>query len=62
VVARHEALRTTFTVSVGAGGVAVQRIAPPGRFVLPAIDLASLPEPRRTRRRCGSPPARDAAV
>ncbi|HZF08424.1 MAG TPA: amino acid adenylation domain-containing protein [Thermoanaerobaculia bacterium] len=47
VVARHEALRTTFTVSVGAGGVAVQRIAPPGRFVLPAIDLASLPEPRR---------------
>jgi len=57
VVARHEALRTTFTVSVGAGGVAVQRIAPPGRFRAAGDrPRAACPSRGGTRRRCGSPP------
>ena len=40
VVARHEALRTTFDVA--ADGRPTQVIAPPGRFRLPAIDLSAL--------------------
>jgi amino acid adenylation domain-containing protein len=44
VVARQESLRTTFAVE---GGEPVQRIAPPGSFPLPRVDLAALPEARR---------------
>ncbi|HEX3526265.1 MAG TPA: amino acid adenylation domain-containing protein [Thermoanaerobaculia bacterium] len=44
VVRRHETLRTTFRES---GGQPVQVIAPPGRWVLPQIDLAGLPATAR---------------
>jgi amino acid adenylation domain-containing protein len=44
IVARHEPLRTTFTA---VDGQPVQRIAPPGPFVLPLVDLAGLPAARR---------------
>ena len=41
VVARHEALRTTFGVAVD--GRPTQVISPPGDFRLPSIDLSALP-------------------
>jgi len=44
VVRRHETLRTTFRER---NGQPVQVIAPPGRWVLPQIDLAALPEAAR---------------
>ncbi len=44
VVARQESLRTTFAVE---DGEPVQRIAPPGPFPVPRVDLSSLPEARR---------------
>ncbi len=40
VVARHEALRTTFGTE---GGRPVQRISPPGGWSLPRVDLQRLP-------------------
>jgi len=46
VVARHEALRTTF-VPGGDGEEPAQRIAPPAPFPFPGVDLAGLPEPVR---------------
>jgi amino acid adenylation domain-containing protein len=52
VVARHEALRTTFPDAPGAAGAAAQVIAPAtaaDHFAVPVIDLAALPgAPRRT--------------
>ncbi len=47
VVARHEALRTTFRLADDADGEPVQRIAPPAPLPLPGIDLAGLPEEAR---------------
>ena len=47
VVARHEALRTTFGPADDADGEPVQRIAPPAPLPLPGIDLAGLPEEAR---------------
>jgi amino acid adenylation domain-containing protein len=47
VVARHEALRTTFGLADDADGEPVQRIAPPAPLPLPGIDLAGLPEEAR---------------
>jgi amino acid adenylation domain-containing protein len=47
VVARHEALRTTFGRVDDADGEPVQRIAPPAPLPLPGIDLAGLPEEAR---------------
>ncbi len=44
VVARHEALRTTFAEE---GGRAVQRIAAPAPFPLPLVDLSALAAGRR---------------
>ncbi len=44
VVRRHEALRTTF---VEVAGDPVQLVAPARLLAIPAIDLGSLPEPRR---------------
>src|SRR6185436_7135554 len=44
IVARHEPLRTSFAT---AGGLPVQRIAPPSGFSLPLIDLSALPPERR---------------
>ncbi len=44
VVRRHEALRTTFQERVG---LPVQVVAPPGRWTLPLVDLAGLPEEMR---------------
>ncbi|HTQ79224.1 MAG TPA: condensation domain-containing protein, partial [Thermoanaerobaculia bacterium] len=44
VVARHEPLRTTFLDN---GMEPVQRIGPPRRFVLPAVDLTGLAAPER---------------
>ena len=44
VVRRHETLRTTFRERQGQP---VQIIAPPGRWVLPQIDLTALPEAAR---------------
>ncbi|HEY0514543.1 MAG TPA: amino acid adenylation domain-containing protein [Thermoanaerobaculia bacterium] len=49
MVRRHEALRTTYEAR---GDRPVQRIAPPGSWTLPLIDLAGLPEaPRRAEAR-----------
>ncbi|HEV7509115.1 MAG TPA: amino acid adenylation domain-containing protein [Thermoanaerobaculia bacterium] len=47
VVARHEALRTTFGLADDSNGEPVQRIAPPAPLPLPGIDLAGLPEEAR---------------
>ena len=47
VVARHEALRTTFGLADDSDGEPVQRIAPPAPLPLPGIDLAGLPEEAR---------------
>jgi amino acid adenylation domain-containing protein len=50
VVARHEALRTTFPDAPGAPGTAAQAISPAAeavRFAMPVIDLAGLPEASR---------------
>ncbi|HSK79267.1 MAG TPA: amino acid adenylation domain-containing protein, partial [Thermoanaerobaculia bacterium] len=47
VVARHEALRTTFGLADDSVEEPVQRIAPPAPLPLPAIDLAGLPEEAR---------------
>jgi amino acid adenylation domain-containing protein len=44
IVSRHESLRTRFAV---VDGEPAQLVAPPGRFVLPLADLASLPRPAR---------------
>jgi amino acid adenylation domain-containing protein len=44
VVRRHESLRTTFRER---DGHPEQVIAPPGRWALPRVDLAALPEERR---------------
>ncbi|HKV10346.1 MAG TPA: amino acid adenylation domain-containing protein, partial [Thermoanaerobaculia bacterium] len=44
IVARHESLRTTFHL---AGEQLVQRIAAPGPWPLPQVDLGALPEDRR---------------
>jgi non-ribosomal peptide synthetase component F len=44
LVRRHESLRTTFRER---GGEPVQVVAPPGRWVLPLVDLAGLPEAAR---------------
>jgi amino acid adenylation domain-containing protein len=44
IVHRHEPLRTTFET---AGGLPVQRIAPPSAFPLPLVDLSALPAERR---------------
>ena len=44
MVARHEALRTTFTATEQGP---VQRISPPAPVALPRIDLAACPEPVR---------------
>jgi amino acid adenylation domain-containing protein len=51
VVARHEALRTTFGNRRGRPGEPVQRIAPVLRIGLPLVDLAGLPDPGREARR-----------
>src|SRR5215203_1298193 len=45
MVRRHEALRTTYEAR---GDRPVQRIAPPGPFTLPLVDLAALPEGARS--------------
>jgi len=45
VVARHEALRTTFGLDRTGGAEPVQRIAPAVPFVLPRIDLTALAAP-----------------
>ena len=45
IVARHETLRTTFVAS---GGIPMQHIAPPARFLLPLIDLQHLDAATRT--------------
>jgi amino acid adenylation domain-containing protein len=47
VVARHEALRTTFGLAGDADEEPVQRIAPPAPLPIPRIDLAGLPEEAR---------------
>jgi amino acid adenylation domain-containing protein len=48
IVARHEALRTTFSQGTTAYGTeAIQVIAPAFHVPLPVIDLAALPEPER---------------
>ncbi len=47
MVARHEALRTTFRLVDDSDEEPVQRIAPPAPLPLPRIDLASLPEEAR---------------
>jgi amino acid adenylation domain-containing protein len=44
VVARHEALRTTFTIEAGRP---VQCVQPASSLPLPRVDLAALPEPLR---------------
>ncbi|HVR07952.1 MAG TPA: amino acid adenylation domain-containing protein, partial [Thermoanaerobaculia bacterium] len=44
VVARHEALRTTFAIEAGRP---VQRVQPASPLPLPRVDLTPLPEPRR---------------
>ena len=44
MVRRHEALRTTYEVRRDR---AAQRIAPPGAWTLPEVDLSALPEDRR---------------
>src|SRR5206468_8386965 len=49
VVARHEALRTTFGER---DGRPVQRIAPPGRVRIPRVDLSALAVPRHEAWRC----------
>ena len=41
MVARHEALRTTYEAR---GDRPVQRVAPPSRWTLPRVDLSGLPE------------------
>jgi amino acid adenylation domain-containing protein/non-ribosomal peptide synthase protein (TIGR01720 family) len=48
VVARHEALRTTFGEQ---DGRPVQRIAPPGQVRIPRVDLSALAVPREEARR-----------
>jgi amino acid adenylation domain-containing protein len=47
VVARHEALRTTFGLADDSDEEPVQRIAPPAPLPLPGIDLAGLQEEAR---------------
>jgi amino acid adenylation domain-containing protein len=47
VVARHEALRTTFGLADDSDEEPVQRIAPPAPLPLPGIDLAGLEEEAR---------------
>ncbi|HEY3491519.1 MAG TPA: condensation domain-containing protein, partial [Solirubrobacterales bacterium] len=48
VVARHEALRTTFGLAEGGDDAEpVQRIAPPAPLPFPGIDLSGLPETAR---------------
>ncbi|HEV2736909.1 MAG TPA: amino acid adenylation domain-containing protein, partial [Longimicrobiaceae bacterium] len=42
IVSRHESLRTRFAL---VDGEPAQLVGPPGRFVLPVVDLASLPAP-----------------
>ena len=49
LVARHEALRTTFAEGGDAGGLPVQRIAPPAAVPLPLLDLTALPAAARRR-------------
>nr|ASV46716.1 non-ribosomal peptide synthetase [uncultured bacterium] len=44
IVTRHESLRTRFGM---VDGEPAQLVGPPGRFVLPVVDLASLPGPAR---------------
>ncbi|MBD3307338.1 amino acid adenylation domain-containing protein [candidate division KSB3 bacterium] len=56
ICARHEALRTTFSLT--ADGQPVQRIAPALRLPLPLIDLQSLPDKEREAERL----ARQAAL
>ncbi|HTQ79003.1 MAG TPA: amino acid adenylation domain-containing protein, partial [Thermoanaerobaculia bacterium] len=46
IVARHEALRTSFAT---VDGQPVQRIAPPGSFHLPLVELSGLPDSCRRR-------------
>ncbi|HSF40381.1 MAG TPA: amino acid adenylation domain-containing protein [Thermoanaerobaculia bacterium] len=47
MVARHEALRTTFGLADDSVEEPVQRIAPPAPLPLPGIDLSGLPEEAR---------------
>ncbi len=58
VVARHEALRTTF--GEGEDGAPVQRIGPPPPVRLPVVDLSGLPAGARSRR-CAALAAAEAA-
>ncbi|HTQ81022.1 MAG TPA: amino acid adenylation domain-containing protein, partial [Thermoanaerobaculia bacterium] len=47
MVRRHEALRTTYPALAAGGNRAVQRIAPPGPWRLPLVDLEALPAAAR---------------
>ncbi|HVG10753.1 MAG TPA: amino acid adenylation domain-containing protein [Thermoanaerobaculia bacterium] len=55
IVARHEALRTTFPET---DGEPWQEIVPPARVELPVIDLAALPDPIGEARRLAAEEAR----